>query len=762
MPDLGSAKFTLYSDSRPFEAGMTGAEAKANTTTKSIGTKVSGLANGMSKAGHSLTKFITLPVIGVGAASVDMAAKFQESMHKLITGVGLSESQVEKLQKGVLKLSGQTAVAPKDLADALFYVTSAGLRGKQALDVLGNSAKLSAIGLGTAKDNALVLTSSVNAFKGQALTAGQAAATLYDTVKQGELDPATLATSLSKVSPIAGAMGVKFQDLGASIAAMTRLGYHASDATTALRGVMSGLLKPTAAAQATAKKLGLSFGDMRKEVKDKGLVALMSTLKDKTHGNTVEMSSLFGNVRALGGILALTGGKGLKTYTQIQAQMGHGTKEVNEEFKKAQESAEFKFHKALNTLRIDMIQLGQKLLPIVIKVVELFQKKLAQVVAWYKKLSPAQQDIVKKVILFAAALGPTLILLAKLIKVGKAVVGLAKDIAKGVEYIGKAFWNVGKAMADFVVKSAKVVWSLLQQGATIVKNIAAWLAQKVAMIASAVASGILTAATAALDFVMDANPIMLVVIAIIALVAIFVIAYKKVGWFRNFVNSSFDAIKSAITTAMHKAGAAITYVWNWVKQNWPILLGVLVGPIGLAVGEIIQHWGKIQSAIQNLWNWITNNMSNIWGDLTGGLTGAIGGIVSTITGGIESAINGAIDIMNRGLNIIHDHWPDVPGAPGPPFGHNPIPHVQLAMGGFLGPGRTALVGERGPELITLGGRGARVSSAHDTSNMLARAGNGGGLVVGRLKIIDWDEGMAEIDGRIVNALDMRDAYNGIG
>lgn len=57
-------------------------------------------------------------------------------------------------------------------------------------------------------------------------------------------------------------------------------------------------------------------------------------------------------------------------------------------------------------------------------------------------------------------------------------------------------------------------------------------------------------ATAAFNAIMAMNPIGLVVIAIGALIAGLVLAYNKVGWFRDAVNATFEGIKNAITRSI--------------------------------------------------------------------------------------------------------------------------------------------------------------------------------------------------------------------
>jgi hypothetical protein len=53
--------------------------------------------------------------------------------------------------------------------------------------------------------------------------------------------------------------------------------------------------------------------------------------------------------------------------------------------------------------------------------------------------------------------------------------------------------------------------------------------------------------------------------------------------------------------------AAVAAVWQWIVDHWPLLLDVLLGPIGIAVGLIIGHWNEIQNAVAAVWQWIVDH-----------------------------------------------------------------------------------------------------------------------------------------------------------
>lgn len=166
-----------------------------------------------------------------------------------------------------------------------------------------------------------------------------------------------------------------------------------------------------------------------------------------------------------------------------------------------------------------------------------------------------------------------------------------------------------------------------------------------------------TAVQTALNAVLAMNPIGLIILAVAAFVAGLVIAYKKVGWFRDLVDGAFKLIKTVIETA-----------FNWVKNNWPLLLAILTGPIGLAVLAIVKHWDTIKAGVTAVKDWIVTTFNDITGFITG-LPGKITDAASGMFDGIKDAFKSALNWIIRGWNNLEFKIPgfDPPG-PGPKFG----------------------------------------------------------------------------------------------
>ena len=153
---------------------------------------------------------------------------------------------------------------------------------------------------------------------------------------------------------------------------------------------------------------------------------------------------------------------------------------------------------------------------------------------------------------------------------------------------------MASAAATGIATTAQFVWrnALLATRAQLLLLNIATVASKAVQIAAAVATGALTAAQWALNAAMYANPIGLIVLAIVAGIAA-LIAIGYVIWkFR-------DQIIGALGMA-----------WNWVKDNWPLLAGMLLVPftggLSLLIPLIWKYWDEIVAVFNAIVTFITD------------------------------------------------------------------------------------------------------------------------------------------------------------
>jgi hypothetical protein len=133
----------------------------------------------------------------------------------------------------------------------------------------------------------------------------------------------------------------------------------------------------------------------------------------------------------------------------------------------------------------------------------------------------------------------------------------------------------------------------------------------------AVATKLWAAAQFLLSAALWASPITWIIAGVIALGVAIVLCIKY-----------WDQIKAAAVVALEAIKAAALVVWNWLKANWPLLVGILTGPIGLAVVLIIRYWDQIKAAVGAAFNWIRG----VWSAVTGALSSAMSAAAGAIRG----------------------------------------------------------------------------------------------------------------------------------
>lgn len=238
------------------------------------------------------------------------------------------------------------------------------------------------------------------------------------------------------------------------------------------------------------------------------------------------------------------------------------------------------------------------------------------------------------------------------------------------EYAGVKV-QLGTALLPIMVTFGKVIVAITKFLDPLVKHTklftaaivglaVAFAAYKIAMVAAAIATGVFDVAAA---------PVVLTVLAIaVAIAALIVVGYdlyKNWGTIKRLAGDVWQYVQMLAGKVVDAFKSAL----DWAKRNWPLLLGILTGPFGLAVVEIVQHFDAIKAYALKV---------------IGAIKQAIADLVQSVTS-IPSKIAGAAK-----------HVPGVKQIAG-----------FFANGGTATTSGSFVVGERGPELVSLP-RGAMV------------------------------------------------------
>lgn len=232
-------------------------------------------------------------------------------------------------------------------------------------------------------------------------------------------------------------------------------------------------------------------------------------------------------------------------------------------------------------------------------------------------------------------------------KAGKAT-GALGALSSGFELVGAEKYASalqGAGLATDFMSGVGDSLNLVMES-TAVKTVlakAAMVGHAVASGASAAATSVMTAAQWALNAALSANPVALIVLGVLALVAAVVLAYNKSETFRRIVDAAFRAVQSAAA-----------FAFNWVRDNWPLLLAIITGPIGLAVLAVVKNWDSIKTAVSAVKDFIKTTMDAV--------PGAISGAMSTLKSTLMAPFNAVKDAIEWILDKLSKiKVPNIPG-----------------------------------------------------------------------------------------------------
>ena len=380
-----------------------------------VGNKFTDMGSKMTSVGTKMSMALTAPMLLAGGQAIKTANDFEFSMQSIVAMVGLSEDKVADMGIAAREMAKEYGGSAVQAADALYFVASAGIDGATAMQVLEQSLKASAIGMGDTSIIADTVSSALNAYGIENLSAAQATDLMVASVREGKMEADALAGALPRVLPIASAMGVSFNEVGAAFAAMSRNGTDASEAATQIRGILSSLLQPTKEAEETMNSLGLSSQGLRQQIKEKGLLSALQTLTTAFGDNDAAQAAVFGNVRALTGIMSMFGEATAST-TKIFANLADNTGDADKAFTAMSSTGAFKMKQVMAEVKDAFISLGQVLVPIVVPALKMIATAFEKVMTAINALPNFMKTIIVVLAGLVAVGGPLLIMLGSLAK----------------------------------------------------------------------------------------------------------------------------------------------------------------------------------------------------------------------------------------------------------------------------------------------------------------------------------------------------------
>lgn len=268
-------------------------------------------ANNLKEGLLSPLQFLSLASIGAGITAAGVAAvgssvEIEKLFFQIRNLTQSTDADLNLFKDNIVGISNEIGIGQESLLKSLFRITSAGIAGQDALDLLKISAKASAIGLGEANVIAGTLAGAINAYGKENLTAAHAAEILFQTVRLGSGEVDELAGPFATVTTLAAKLGISIDEVGGAIASITNKGVKAAESITQLESIMTALAKPTAEGEKQLSKLNISYDELRR-LAAINLPKALQFLNDKLGGNVEKITDVLGRKEALLGFFSLTG-----------------------------------------------------------------------------------------------------------------------------------------------------------------------------------------------------------------------------------------------------------------------------------------------------------------------------------------------------------------------------------------------------------------------------------------------------------------------
>lgn len=383
---------------------------------------------------------VTTAVGALGVISVKTFATFEQTLSRLVGLANVPAREIEGISKALLDLAPQVGRTPQELAEGLYFIASSGFSASQALEILEVSAKGAVSGLGDTQTVARIVAATMNAYGHENITAAKTVDVLTAAVTESTFEASELADQLGDVLPFASQLQVPFEQVAAAMSAMSLKGLNAAEAATALRQVLATILDPSKEGRDLLESLGLSAAKMRDILAKDGLNAALITFAEASQSNLEATSKLFGNVRALNGVLSL-GGTNAQRTAELFDRMRDSTGKSAEAFEAYRETSKFAFDSLRASIQAASISFGSVFAPIAAgaagAISKSFEDLTGRVQNFSSSLSAA--DIEKKMLDIKDAVGELTPAVAGL------GVALGAKFGAGIPIIGQylrlfAFW----------------------------------------------------------------------------------------------------------------------------------------------------------------------------------------------------------------------------------------------------------------------------------------------------------------------------------
>lgn len=682
--DLGQDKYdALQREIIETEQELKRLQQEAATTSTAlakideIGGKMENLGNSIAGVGKTIMP-ISTAVGGLGIAAVKTAADFDSAMSQVAAVSGATGDDLQALRDKAREMGEKTKFSASEAAEAMNYMAMAGWKSKDmisGIDGIMNLAAASGEDLATTSD---IVTDALTAFGLSAADSGHFADILAAASSNANTNVSMMGETFKYCAPIAGALGFSAEDTAEAIGLMANAGIKSSQAGTSLRTIMNNLA-------GDVKISGQAIGD----------VTIATTNAD---GSMRSLSDILADCRvAFGGLTESEKAQAAESLVGKNAMSGflalmNAAPADIEKLSGAIDNCDGTAEKMAATMQDNLmgqltilksqleelaISFGEMLMPAIRNIVT----KIQEFVDKLNGMDEGTREMVLKIGLLVAALGPFLVILGTTIakigtamkgfvqlangfnklkvavqggtglfgKLGAAIGGISAPVVAVVAVIGTlvaAFlhlWNTNEGFREAIIgtwNTIKETVSTFCQGIVDRLNALGFSFQNITEVLSAVWNGFCSLLAPVFEGAFQAIAVVLstVLNVITGILDVFI------GLFTGNWSQMWTGIQTIFSG-----------VWEGIKGVLSAAVGIIQGIVDVFLGWFGTSWSEVWTNIktffEGIWNGIVSFFSGIWETITN--------VVKTGIMLIGSILSAAFDIITLPFQFIWENCKEI-------------------------------------------------------------------------------------------------------
>lgn len=590
----------------------------------------------MKNVGSTMTKAITLPLAGMGAAVIATGAKFDDQMSTVQAVTGATGGEMDKLRDQAKDLGSSTRFSASEAAEGMEMLSRAGFSTSETMDAIPQVLDLAAAGAVDLGDAADITSNILSGFGMEASETGRVADVLAQASADANTDVEGLGQAFKYVGPIASGVGLSIEDTAAAIGVLGDAGIQGGQAGNMLKRGLLNLASPSTEATELMNKLGVEVFDANGQMKS--MPEVLGQLENGLEGMSDQqklatLETIFGAEAVAGWSALIDAGSGTLGEFSHELENSQGAASDMSDMMEDNLMGSFRSAKsALEGLALSFYEMGEGPIRSLVD-------WLAEVIRSFTAMDDSTKQTIVIVGLLAAAIGPVLVILGMLIEsiasVGTAMTALRTGFS--LVSVSSMAWI---AVIALVVAAVVNLWQTNEEFRANV--IAIWenIKSIIMMVWEAVQPG-------AQAFIAILGVLIGIMSEVIAIVASVVASFT--GWIVSFMEThSWVMQLVAVLGVVIGVIAGVVAIAMTVAKIFTIVVGVVkvaaaifmffTSPIGIVIA-VVGGLIAIIVALGEKFEWIGN-------------------IVDTVSGWVSDAWGGFLNILGIGTSEAADEAGD--------------------------------------------------------------------------------------------------------